>query len=300
MQKSTLKNKKEIEDIRHLLAEIGDSCSISDFEEHVQTKAVLESMRLWRDGGMLVGFGYVDDYCNLWFETKNALLQPGLEGEIITWGIRCLQLRNSISGTNDSLDHCCSAANTHRRVILLRNGFNQGTQRSLTFVRYLREPVQIFPYSPGYTWRSVNQYDSIESLVELHQAAFGTENMTVEYRLAMMNIPQYQQDLDLVAVAPDGSLAAFCVCGFDDETRLTGYTDPIGTHPDHQQKGLAKSLVSTGMMLLANSGAQKVELGTSSENIPMQKLALSLGFNLTAEKLWFSKDVPSDLIRGVL
>jgi len=289
-----LKGEKDAEDIRRLLIEVGDSCSISDFEEHIQMKAVQESMRLWRDTDTLAGFGYVDEYCNLWFETKKGQNLPALEDEIIAWGIHCLRLRNNDSGTNDPLDHCCSAANTHRQELLLRNGFTQGTQRSLTYTHHLREPDKIFPFPPGYTWRSVNQYDSIESLVALHQAAFGTENMTAEYRRAMMNTPHYQQELDLVAVAPDGSLAAFCVCGFNDEAKLTGYTDPIGTHPDHQQKGLAKSLVSTGMMLLANSGAQKVELGTSSENIPMQKLALSLGFDLTAEKLWFSKAVPLD------
>ena len=176
----------------------------------------------------------------------------------------------------------------------MRNGFVQGSVRSLAFSRPLVEPVEIYPFPQGYTWRSVNHLDSIASLVELHQAAFGTVNMTVEYRNAMMNTPQYQQDLDLVAVAPDGSLAAFCVCGFEDEAKLTGYTDPIGTHPDHQQKGLAKALVSSGMALLTKSGSKKVELGTSSENIPMQKLAVSLGFNLVAEKLWFSKVVTPD------
>jgi ribosomal protein S18 acetylase RimI-like enzyme len=286
-----LRSETDVEEIRQLLLGKGDSCSIGDFEEHIQMKTVRESIRLWRDGDVLVGLGYVDGYCNLWFETKNAPYPAGLEDEIVAWGIRCLQLRNNDSGTDDPLDHCCSVANTSRKDLLLRNGFVQGSVRSLTFTRQLIGPFEIFPFPQGYTWRSVNHLDSIESLVELHQAAFGTKNMTVEYRSAMMNTPQYQQDLDLVAVSPEGFLAAFCVCGFDDEAKLTGYTDPIGTHPDHQQKGLAKALVSAGIALLEKSGALKVELGTSSENIPMQKLAASLGFNLAAEKLWFSKVV---------
>jgi ribosomal protein S18 acetylase RimI-like enzyme len=233
----------------------------------------------------------VDDYFNLWFETNLSANPPGVEDEIIAWGIRCLQLRNSISGTNDPLDYCCSSANIHRQELLLRIGFKQESLRSLTFSRQLNEPFEIAPFPPGYTWRSVNDLDSIESLVDLHQAAFGTENMTVEYRRAMMNAPQYRQDMDLVVEAPGGSLCAFCICGFYDDSQPKGYTDPIGTHPEHQKKGLAKALVSIGMTLLAKSGAQTVEFGTSSENIPMQKLAASLGFNLVAEKLWFSKDV---------
>lgn len=287
----SVKSEEDVEDLRQFVLEQGDSCSIVDFEEHIQMRTVRESIRLWRDRDVLVGFGYVDDYNNLWFETKNSSHSPGLEDEIIAWGIHCLQLLNNVSGNNDPLDHCCSSANTHRQELLLKNGFVQGSVRSLTFIRQLNKPVEIYPFPPGYSWRTVNNFDAVESLVDLHQAAFGTKNMTVEYRRAMMNAPQYKSEFDLVAVAPDGSLAAFCVCGFDDEAKFTGYTDPIGTHPDHQQKGLAKALVSTGMMLLAKSGAEKVELGTSSENIPMQKLAASLGFNLVAEKLWFSKVV---------
>ena len=41
----------------------------------------------------------------------------------------------------------------------------------------------------------------------LHRDAFGTTRMTVEGRLAMMRDPEYRSELDLVAVAPDGSRA---------------------------------------------------------------------------------------------
>lgn len=163
--------------------------------------------------------------------------------------------------------------------------------RSLTFTRQLSEPVEIYPFPQGYSWRSVNHLDSIGSLVELHQAALGAENMTVEYRRAMMNAPQYQQELDLVAVALGGSLCTFCVCGFYDDSRVKGYTDPVGTHPHHQHKGLAKAPVSTGVAILAKSGARIVEFGTSSENAAMLQLAASLGFTCVAEKLWFSKEI---------
>ncbi len=289
-----LRSETDIEEVRQLLSGLGDTCSIGDYEEHIQMNTVRKTIRLWRDGDILAGLGYVDDYCNLWFETKNISYAPELEDEIIGWGVRCLQLRNKDSGTHDSLDHCCSSANIHRQELLLRNGFVQGSVRSLTFSRPVVDSFEIFPFPPGYTWRSVNDLDTIESLVELHQAVFGTENMTVEYRQAMMNAPQYNKDLDMVAVAPDGSLCAFCICGFYDDSKVTGFTDPIGTHPHHLHKGVAKALVSTGMAILAKSGAQKVEFGTSSENVAMQQLAASLGFTCVAEKLWFSKEITPD------
>ena len=43
--------------------------------------------------------------------------------------------------------------------------------------------------------------------------------------------------------------------------------------------------------MIKERGATVAQLGTSSQNIPMQKLAERLGFVCVAEKLWFSKAV---------
>jgi hypothetical protein len=44
-------------------------------------------------------------------------------------------------------------------------------------------------------------------------------------------------------------------------------------------------------MAIQARGAKFAELGTSSKNLPMQRLAVSLGFELVSETLWFSKRV---------
>lgn len=124
-----------------------------------------------------------------------------------------------------------------------------------------------------------------------HSPPADTDNMTVAQRLAMMHTPHYLPAMDLVVVAPNGKLAAFCVCGFDDPDKKVGYTDPIGVHPRYQGLGLAKAVISAGLLILQNAGAIRVELGTSSDNVAMQKLAEKSGFVCTSEKLWFSKHI---------
>jgi ribosomal protein S18 acetylase RimI-like enzyme len=106
-----------------------------------------------------------------------------------------------------------------------------------------------------------------------------------------MRAPQYVPDLDFVAVAPNDDLSAFCICGFDESNEQIGFTDPIGTHPNYQRLGLGKAIVSAGLRAIQSRGATVAELGTSSTNIPMQKLAERLGFACTSESLWFSKKV---------
>ena len=111
--------------------------------------------------------------------------------------------------------------------------------------------------------------------------------------MPLITIPE----LDLVAVAPNGDLAAFCVCQiFPDDTpraggKKEGWTDPLGTHPAYQRRGLAKALILTGMQLLKDRGIDTALLGTSSTNIAMQRTAESLGFRHVSNTLWYSKIV---------
>ena len=110
----------------------------------------------------------------------------------------------------------------------------------------------------------------------------------------MMSGPDYLPELDLVAVASNGSLVGFCCCGIPFEEnavtgRSEGYTDPIGVHPDFQQQGLARALILTGLRLLREHGLAYATLGTSSENVAMQAAARSAGFQLQSAKVWFTK-----------
>jgi ribosomal protein S18 acetylase RimI-like enzyme len=137
----------------------------------------------------------------------------------------------------------------------------------------------------------------IEAYVDLHRSTFGTENMTIEYRRTIMSAPDYLPELDLVAVAPNGKLAAFCVCQIfpEDAPRAggqkEGWTDPLGTRPAYQRLGLARALMLSGMRLLKSRGIDTALLGTSSENLPMQRAAEEVGFRAAVKTLWYSKTV---------
>lgn len=276
---------------RMLFKRLGCNSTITDFEEQVQMQAARESLRLWQKSHNLSAFAFVDGYANLWFEIAPGYSSSDLENEIIDWGATVQRQRNLATGENFTLDHTCEASNLNRVEILARNGFVQQKVRSLSYSRALSGSIEQPIFPSGYSWRAVLQVDTVESLVALHRAAFGTEKMTVELRQAMMNAPQYEMNLDILAIAPDGSLAGFCVCNLDESDKSIGHTDPLGVHPLHQHKGLAKALVNVGISMLAQRGIKKVELGTSSENTAMQSLASSLHFSCYSEKIWFSKNV---------
>ncbi len=288
---SSYDGSNDLQDMRALMAALGSRSGVVDFEENIQIAEVRPTVRLWRKDGVLLAFAMVDAFNNLWFDCLSDAVLDELGGELAAWGAACIRSRNAESGSQDTLDFSCSANDSARMQFANQNGFEPLEVRSLHYARSIEKPLESHPFPPGYTWRAVRGEEEVEALVALHRAAFGTDNMTVEERLAIMRAPQYQPGMDLVAVAPDGSLAAFCICGLEGTEERVGYTDPIGVHPDHKGHGLAAALVTTGMEALIRAGAVRIEVGTSSENAAMQRLAQQLGFDLVSEKVWFSKEV---------
>lgn len=290
MESSLLYDHNDVQAMRALRERLASKSTIVDFEEQILLASIRATTRIWKQDNQTVGFAFVDEYNNLWFETESefALLDE-LETEIIGWGTTCLKRRNAEMGTNNTLDCTGDADDSHRLSVLRKHGFAVEQVRSLRYSHLLNEPISEYPFPAGFSIRYVNGKDEVEQLVALHRAAFGTNTMTVDYRLAMMNTPKYIRELDFVVVAPNNDLAAFCVCGFDDTDKKVGYTDPIGTHPTYQRIGLGRAIISAGLLALKKAGANTVGLGTSSENVAMQKLAGELGFICVSEKLWFSK-----------
>jgi ribosomal protein S18 acetylase RimI-like enzyme len=288
MQSFLLRDENDIALMRSLLQRVPRP-NVVDFEERMLMADVRACTRLWQDENELAAFAYVDPFNNLWFEILPGRQTSQLENEIVAWGATVMYLRNAESGGQHTLDASCLADDEPRIKLFEEYGFVREEIRSLKYERSLTEPIEAAPLPEGFSLRSVRGEEEVEALVALHRAAFGTENMTVEERLAIMHAPGYESALDLLAVAPDGSLAAFCICGFEEPG--IGYTDPIGTHPNYQRMGVSRALVSAGLRLLQEKGAIMARTGTSSENLPMQKLAERLGFACVAERLWFSKPI---------
>ena len=292
MKSSILFDDNDVQAMREFMGRIASRSTIVDFDEQILLSSTRETTRIWKQDNKIVGFAFMDEYNNLWFDTETEFsLLDELETEIIEWGVLCRKRRIVEISAEHTLDCTCNADNYRRISTLEKHGFILEPVRSLQYSRPLNKQIAELPLPAGFSIRCVKGRDEAGQLVALHRAAFGTNNMTLEYRLAMMSTPQYIQEMDLVAVAPNNELAAFCVCGFDDPEKKIGTTDPIGTHPSYQGIGLGKAITSAGLIALKNAGANTVRLGTSSENIAMQRLAIALGFVSISEKLWFSKAV---------
>ena len=64
---------------------------------------------------------------------------------------------------------------------------------------------------------------------------------------------------------------------YDPET-ATGLVEPMRTEDDHQRRGLARHILTTGIDLLAEAGAERIKICFEPDNPASRHLYLSVGF----------------------
>lgn len=99
--------------------------------------------------------------------------------------------------------------------------------------------------------------------------------LTVEQRLQETSL--YRPDLDLVVLDGHDNPAAYGMFWYDPIT-ATGVVEPMRTHDDHQQRGLARHVLTAGIELLAEAGAERVSICYEPENPASGLLYRSVGF----------------------
>ncbi len=267
--------------------QLTDYPSNVNLHELLQSAVVQANTRLWFNDEQLTAFALVDEYNNILFDCLPDQLDL-LGDEVIDWGL------SRLNREANTLDANCRESDTPRVAFLEKHGFVRTPTETISMRRDLQEPIPDPVLPTGFVIRAVKGEEEAEPLAELHRAAFDTDFVTTDARLTWMRVPEYDSSLDLVVIAPDGTFAAYCMCSISQEQNqatgdLEGQTDPVATHPRFQKMGLGRALLLTGLRLLKERGMKFAELGTSGDNIAMQKTAQAVGFYISHKKIWFEK-----------
>jgi ribosomal protein S18 acetylase RimI-like enzyme len=151
-------------------------------------------------------------------------------------------------------------------------------------------PVKRYaPRSKGFIVRPLAGAAEVGAYVELQREVFGSKNMTTEWRLRTLKHPAYKPDLDLVVEAPDGRLAAFCICWFDERSG-DGHVEPLGCHEDFRQYALGRVVLSEGLQRLQACGAKNIFIETDNYRNTAFRLYTSFGFEVIKNVLVYRKN----------
>ena len=129
----------------------------------------------------------------------------------------------------------------------------------------------------GFQIRPLRGQVEVADYVALHRAAFGSAVMRHGWRMRTLQMPQYRPELDLLTVAPDGRLAAFCI-GWLHPQQPLARVEPMGVHPDYHRLGLGKAILTSLLQRLHARNVHFVSLHTTADNEPAINLYRSMGF----------------------
>jgi mycothiol synthase len=258
---------------------------------------MLENVRLWEDAqGRLLGFAIAQlPWLTVDYVVHPSAREAGVEQAILNWALERWPHFMAERGLNYSLFLEVREDQPERIALLERLGFVRDEWYMLHLAQPLNDLLPTVQPPAGFTIRPLAGEEEAASYVALHRTAFGSENMTLDWRQRTLRAPQYIPELDLVAVAPDGRLAAFCICwlsqhSHDENGSNQGQVEPMGVHPDFQRRGLGRAILLEGLRRLREHGALTAFVDSDGENDPSRLLYESAGFRVASTVLKYRKD----------
>jgi ribosomal protein S18 acetylase RimI-like enzyme len=238
-----------------------------------------EAIFLWETaGGEIAAVLNADNPGEAAFQVDPARRSPQLEAEMLAAAEE--KIAASRDGGARRLTVWAHDGDPLRPALLAQNGYAPHPGGDHQRCRSLAGPLPQPPLPPGYTVRALGGRPELPARSWLSWRAFHPGEPDDRYEgwewyQNVQRCPLYRRQLDLVAAAPDGALAAFATVWFDDVTRA-GAFEPVGVDPDHQQRGLGKAVMAEGLRRLARLGAAEAHVNSYGE--PAHSLYRAMGF----------------------
>jgi mycothiol synthase len=171
------------------------------------------------------------------------------------------------------------------------NGFVRDELHFIELLRDLEGPPPASAPPPGFRLATLATAGSAEAYVELHRdawARWGPSSYSIEAHRRLEAMPGYDPSLVPVAVAPDGRLAASCICWLDAAT-LVGEIEPLGTARAFGRLGLGRAIVLEACRLMRVRGMRTAYVSGASQNPPALALYASAGFRRGRHSFMWSR-----------
>jgi ribosomal protein S18 acetylase RimI-like enzyme len=254
-----------------------------------------EYIRLWHDHqGKLAAYAILGEDPSFDCQVLPEYEWSGIEAEAMAWAeTRISELRkldakqwsgNFISGARQD--------DAKRIAFLEQHGFcYSGEFAEVNMIRLLDEPIPETVIPPGCQVRSLAEAGEISNRASAHREVWlpwTDGNISDEDYVRFMQLPGYHRDLDVVAVAPDGVIAAF-VNGWIDPLNRIGDLGEVGARPAYRRQGLTRAVLLECLRRLKARGMEHACVSTGISNTPARQLYESIGFKIVNKYLDYVK-----------
>jgi len=253
-----------------------------------------EHIRLWHDDeGKLVSYAVLGEDPSFDCQVLPEYEWSGIETEAMAWAeTRLTELRkrdaqrwsgNIVSGARQD--------NAKRIAFLEQHGFRRGEYAEVNMLRSLDEPIPESTLPTGCQVRAVSDAGEISNRAAAQREVWHpwtVGNVSDDDYARFMRLPGYHRDLDVVAVAPDGVIAAY-VNGWIDPVNRIGDFGPVGARLAYRRQGLTRAVLLECLRRMQARGMDRVCISTGVSNTPALRLYESIGFKIVNKYLDYVK-----------
>ncbi len=254
--------------------------------------------RFWSGPKGIEALAWFESDGEVWIETLPA--REALVADAVAWVERAWP-RQLARESRDPATPIQISATSHdaRRIVALEAlGYRKAGPAGVGFRFRLDDPLPPVDLPPGYAVRDSvgvdpaaraaahrSAWDHLEHLgIDAH-SQFSTEAY-----LSLTRLPVYDPTLDMLAVAPDGSFAASCICWADAASGVAVF-EPVGVALAHRGKRLASAIMREALARLKARGLREARVGTAHFNYAAVAAYLAAGFEPAGGSHWWSKSL---------
>jgi len=229
----------------------------------------------------------------LWFKVHPQHRGGELEAQLFAWAEEQLHQRGRVK-----LRVAARDIETERQAMFAQHGF-EPVRYFLRMRRDLAEPIATPVLPAGYTMRAGNH--DPQQWADLYNESFVDHYNFHPHDAAWVqhwqDVPENRPELSLVAVAPDGTLAAFAWCSIHTEEnqrtgRQDGHIGLLGTRRGHRRIGLGRAMLLSALERLRDTGMTHAMLGVdASSPTGANTLYESAGFETYFTRILYSRDI---------
>jgi len=252
-----------------------------------------EYIKIWEkpddpDVPKIVAITYLKPSGDCWIQIHPD--QRSIEKEIVLWLENQMKKTGSHATQELELRFYVDETDEKRKTLLTKLGYDDCGLEECNRERPVDMPVPEYQLPDGFTIRSADVKADFVRYKEVQAAVFPhCSNMTRKTVKIYSTASFYNKDLDLVAVDRHGIFAAFCTVRMDPVSRIAEL-EPVGTHPDYRDLGLARALICEGLRRLQKSRPSVICITGAAVSEAANRLYESVGFSKkTNVHLWRKK-----------
>ncbi|HEX3408313.1 MAG TPA: GNAT family N-acetyltransferase [Caulobacteraceae bacterium] len=253
--------------------------------------------RFWTGAtGAVEALAWFESDGEVWIETLPA--REALVGDAVAW-VEHAWRRQLAGEGRDPATPVQIRAMTHdaRRIVALEAlGYRKAGPGGVGYRFRLDDPLPPKRLPPGYSVRdSVDVDPALRAAA--HRAAWdhldhlgidAHSQFSTEAYVSLTQLPVYDPTLDMLAVAPDGTFAASCICWADAASGVATF-EPVGVALAHRGRRLAGATMREAMARAKQRGLKEARVGTAHFNYAAISAYLAAGFEPAGGSHWWSK-----------